>query len=337
MNVLVTGATGHIGNVLVRQLLNEGDTVRALVLPSEDDLPLRGLEVEKVTGDICDPDSLLPALPGIDAVYHLAGIIAITPGKRELLDRVNVAGTRNVIDVCLASGTRRLVYTSSIHAVQEPPHGTVIDEGCPVDPDHVLGEYARSKARATLEVQKAIERGLDAVIVHPTGVVGPFDFRISEMGQLIMDFIRGRLKAYIDGAYDFADVRDVARGMIQACHRGRRGERYILSGQQISIKDLMTVLEEATGKKAPSYKVPAWLARTVGKLAPLYYRAIRSKPLFTDYSVDVLCSNSLVTSQKACRELGYTARAVSESIADAVAWFNHNLALEPISARPSPR
>ena len=332
MNVLVTGATGHIGNVLVRELLAEGETVRVLVLPSEDDLPIRGLNVEKVTGDICNLDSLVPAFTGMDIVYHLAGIIAITPGKQALLDRVNVEGTRNVIKACLAAGPR-LVYTSSIHAIQEPPHGTIIDEACPVDSVNVLGEYARSKALATLAVQKAVEQGLDAVIVHPTGVIGPFDFRISEMGQLILDFVRGRLKAYLDGAYDFADVRDVARGMIQAGKKGRSGERYILSGQQISIKDLMRVLEESTGKKAPTFKIPAWLARTVGKLAPIYYRIIRSKPLFTDYSVDVLCSNSLVTSQKAHLELGYTPRAVRESIADAVDWFRHNFVLELAPAK----
>ncbi len=333
MSVLVTGATGHIGNVLVRELLSRGEEVRALILPGEDDLPIRGLNVEKVRGDICSLDSLIPAFKGIDAVYHLAGIIAITPGKQALLDRVNVAGTRNVIEACFISGTRRLVYTSSIHAIQEPPHGTVIDEKCPVNPDNVLGEYARSKAQATLEVKRAVQCGLDAVIVHPTGVVGPFDYRISEMGQLILDFIRGKLKAYLDGAYDFADVRDVARGMIQACREGRRGESYILSGQQISIKDLMSVLEETTGKKAPTFKVPAWIARTAGKLAPLYYRIIRSKPLFTDYSVDVLCSNSLVTSSKARTELGYTSRAVRESIADAVAWFRHSLVLEPATVK----
>jgi dihydroflavonol-4-reductase len=325
MSVFVTGATGHIGNVLVRELLSQGEQVRALLLPSEDDLPIRGLNVEKVLGDICDLESLIPAFKGVDAVYHLAGAIAITNGKQAMLDRVNVAGTRNVIESCFINGTRRLVYTSSIHAIQEPPHGTVIDEQCPVNPNHVLGGYARSKAQATLEVKRAVECGLDAVIVHPSGVVGPFDFRISEMGQLILDFVRGKLKAYLDGAYDFVDVRDVAQGMIRACKKGRKGESYILSGQQISIKDLMHMLEETTGKKAPSFKVPGWLARAAGRLAPIYYRIRRSKPLFTDYSVDVLCSNSLITSKKARQELGYVPRAVRESITDAVAWFSNNL------------
>lgn len=325
MNIVVTGATGHIGNVLIRELLAAGDKVRALVPPFENDLPIRGLDVDMAAGDVCDTSSLRSAFEGADAVYHLAGIIAITPGKDQLLHRVNVQGTRNVVDACLAAGVGRLVYTSSIHAIQEPPEGIFIDETFPVDPEHVLGPYARSKAMATLEVRKAAERGLDAIIVHPTGVIGPFDFRISEMGQLVLDFIRGKLKAYLDGAYDFADVRDVARGLVLAGKKGRQGESYILSGERVSIKRILEVLEETSGIRAPTFKVPAWLARTAGKLAPIYYRIARSKPLFTDYSVDVLRSNSWVSSEKARVELGYVVRSVHESICDSVAWFRQNL------------
>jgi dihydroflavonol-4-reductase len=325
MNIVVTGATGHIGNVLVRELLAAGEKIRALVPPFENDLPIRGLDVDIVAADVCDTASLNSAFLGADAVYHLAGIIAITPGKEELLQRVNVQGTRNVVDACLEAGVGRLVYTSSIHAIQEPPEGIVINETFPVDPDHVLGPYARSKAQATLEVRKGMERGLNAVIVHPTGVIGPFDFRISEMGQLVLDFIRGKLKAYLDGAYDFADVRDVAHGLTLACSKGRAGESYILSGERVSIKHILDVLEETSGVMAPKFKVPAWLAHTAGKLAPIYYRLIKSKPLFTDYSVDVLRSNSRVTSEKARVELGYKPRSVHESICDSVAWFMQNL------------
>ena len=332
MNIVVTGATGHIGNVLVRELLAQGHSVRALVPPFENDLPIRGLDVEIVAADVCDAASLSTAFEGADAVYHLAGIIAITPGREALLQRVNVEGTRNVVAACLKSCVGRLVYTSSIHAIQEPPEGIVINETFPVDPDNVLGPYARSKAMATLEVKKGIAHGLNAVIVHPTGVIGPFDFRISEMGQLMLDFIRGKLKAYLDGAYDFADVRDVAHGMTLACSKGRRGESYILSGERVSIKRIMELLEEISGVKAPKFKVPAWLAHTVGKLAPFYYRINRSKPLFTDYSVDVLRSNSVVTSEKARMELGYKPRTVQESICDSVAWFRQHLTPAQLAA-----
>ncbi|MBN1376079.1 MAG: SDR family oxidoreductase [Dehalococcoidia bacterium] len=333
MNILVTGATGHIGNVLVRELTQGNEKVKVLTLPFEDDLPLRGLNVEIVRGDICDLDSLINAFQGIDTVYHLAGMISISSGKDDILHRVNVRGTQNVIKACATNKVNRLVYTSSIHALNEPPHGTVIDESCPPDPLHVLGDYAKCKAKATMEVKKAAQEGLDAVIVCPTGVIGPYDFRISEMGQLILDFTRRKLNAYMDGAYDFADVRDVAHGMHLAGTHGRKGETYILSGEQVSVKDLMKMLQEITGVKAPSYKVPSWLARTAGVVAPLYYHFIRSKPLFTSYSVDVLASNSVVTSQKARLELGYHSRPARESIADAVQWFISNLRLQMASGR----
>jgi dihydroflavonol-4-reductase len=335
VNIVVTGATGHIGNVLVRELLAAGEKVRALVPPFENDLPIRGLDVDIFAADVCHAASLNSAFRGADAVYHLAGIISIMPGKDELLQRVNVEGTRNVVDACLAAGVGRLVYTSSIHAIQEPPEGIVINETFPVDPDNVIGPYARSKAQATLEVRKGMERGLNAVVVHPTGVIGPFDFRISEMGQLVLDFIRGKLKAYMDGAYDFADVRDVAHGMTLACSKGRAGESYILSGERVSIKRIMEVLEETSGIKAPTFKVPGWLAHTAGKLAPIYCRIARSKPLFTDYSVDVLRSNSRVTSEKARVELGYKPRPVQESICDSAAWFLQNLT--PAQLKPAVR
>ena len=322
--IVVTGATGHIGNVLVRELLSRGESVRAVVPPFEDTVPLDGLAVEMVEGDVLKIDSLMQAFKGSDVVYHLAGIISILPGKSELLYQVNVTGTRNVVEACLKTGVRRFVYTSSIHAVREPPHGTVIDETLPYDPDNVLGDYAKSKAQATLEVLKGINRGLNGVIVCPTGVIGPHDYKISEMGQLVIDFIKGKLKVYVNGAYDFVDVRDVAMGLILACEKGRTGESYILSGEQITVRDLLLMLEEITGVEVTSFKVPIWLAKTVGKIAPLYYRLTKTKPRFTTYSIDVLTSNSLVSHEKASRELGYSPRSTRESIADAVHWFREN-------------
>jgi dihydroflavonol-4-reductase len=322
--VIVTGATGHIGNVLVRQLLSRGEIVRTIVNPSRDTAPLNGLEIEVCEADICHIDPLMQAFKGSDVVYHLAAKISILPGKGELLHQVNVLGTRNVVEACLRSGVPRLVYASSIYAMKEPPWGTVIDESCPYAPESVPGGYAGCKAQATLEVVRGVEQGLNAVILCPTGVIGPYDYRISEMGQLILNFMAGKLKAYVAGAYDFVDVRDVATGLILACEKGRSGESYILSGEQITVPNLLLMLEEITGVKAPSFKIPVWLARIVAKVAPLYARLTKTKPLFTTYSVDVLASNSLVSSEKARRELGYSARPVRDSVADAVWWFKES-------------
>jgi len=319
--IVVTGATGHIGNVLVRELLARGEKIRTVIPPFEDITPLEGLEIEKVEGDVRDVNSLIQAFRGADVVYHLAGIISILPGKTELLYQVNVMGTHNVVEACLKSHVRRLIYTSSIHAVEEPPHGIVIDETLPYNPDKVLGDYAKSKAQATLEALEGVKKGLDTVVVCPTGVIGPYDFKPSEMGQLFVDFAKGKLNTYIDGAYDFVDVRDVVMGHILAFEKGRTGESYILSGEQITVRDLLLMLEDITGVKAPSFKIPAWLARTVGKVASLYYRLTKTKPLFTAYSVDVLDSNSLISSEKAHLELGYSTRSIRESIIDAIQWF----------------
>ena len=300
--VVVTGATGHIGNVLVRDLLSRGENVRAVIPPFEDTTPLDGLELEIAEGDVRDIDSLVRAFTGSDVVYHLAGIVSILPGQGELSHRVNVVGTRNVVEACLRTDVRRLVYTSSVHAIAEPPPGTVIDETLPFDPDKTLGEYGKSKALATAEVLEGVKRGLDAVIACPTGVIGPRDHKPSEMGQLIMDFAKRRLKAYLDGAYDFVDVRDVAASLILAGEKGRAGECYILSGERITIRDLLSMLEEITGVRAPSFKAPMWLARLMVVFTPLYYRLTRTTPVFTEYSIDVLASNSLVSGEKARRE-----------------------------------
>lgn len=222
--VVVTGATGHIGNNLVRALLARGEKVRCLVLPSDDLRPLEGLAVQVVEGDVRQPESLIRAFKGAEVVYHLASIVAITPGRSRLLEEVNVRGARNVANACLECGVRRMVYTSSIHALVEPPIGTVMDEAMPFDPARTYSEYGKSKARGALEVLDAAARGLNAVIVNPTGVIGPYDFRPSEMGQLFLDFARHRLGTYVDGAYDFVDVRDVAAGHISATENGRTGE-----------------------------------------------------------------------------------------------------------------
>jgi len=322
--VIVTGATGHIGNVLVRQLLARGERVRAVIPPAEDITPLKGLKAEMVEGDVCNINSLIQAFEGSDIAYHLAGIISILPGRDKLLDKVNVAGTQNVVKACIETGVKRLVYTSSIHAIEEPPHGTIIDETFPCNPDRVPKGYGRSKARATLAVLEGVEQGLNAVIVHPTGVIGPYDYRISEMGQLIIDFINDKLKAYIDGTYDFVDVRDVASGIILAGEKGQNGERYILSGEQISVHQLMLMLQEISGVNAPSLKLPVWLARIAASFSPLYYQITRAKPRFTTYSIDVLCSNSRICSDKARRQLGFTVRPLRQSISDAISWFKEN-------------
>jgi dihydroflavonol-4-reductase len=328
--ILVTGATGHIGNVLVRKLLAQGEKVRALIWRGEDTTSIDGLNIEQVNGDVLDPDSLAPAFGGIDTVFHLAGIISIMPGRNSFVWKVNVEGTRNVIQAARETHVRRLIYTSSIHAITRAPHGVQMDETLGFDADNPYGEYDRSKATASIEVQNAAAEGMDAVIVCPTGVIGPYDFRGSEMGEVIRGAAEAHSMFYVEGAYDFVDVRDVADGIIAAREYGRSGESYILSGQKLSVRYLLETVREVTGKAFAHVKIPFSLAELAARFTPWYYQRTQSKPRFTPYSLDVLKSNSDISHKKADTELRYKPRPVYESIADTVRWFFDNRKLLPV-------
>lgn len=317
---LVTGATGHIGNVLVRELLQRGERVRALILPNECRAPLNGLDIEACEGNVLDVDSLFAAMRGVTGVFHLAGVISIMPGADELVRRVNIEGTKNILHVAKELNVDRFVYTSSIHAIKRVAEG-IIDETLPYDPDNPYGEYDRAKAEATLEVEKAARAGLEAVITCPTGVIGPYDFRGSLMGNVIRTAAENKPTLYVDGAYDFVDVRDVVNGLMTAAKKGRRGESYILSGQRISMRYLLETVREITGKYFFKMKVPFDLAAFAASFMPMYYSLAKSSPRFTPYSLEVLRSNSNISHAKATREFGYQPRPLYESIRDAVKWF----------------
>lgn len=319
--VLVTGATGHIGNVLVRKLVDRGFRIRTIVLPGEDLSPLEGTGVEKISGNILDPESLAPAFAGICDVYHLAGIISIMPGNDLNVRRVNIQGTRNIIRLSNQARVRRLVYVSSIHAFRRLPHGTTIDESVAFDIENPCGVYDYSKAEASLLVQDAAQMGLDAVIVCPTGVIGPFDYRCSDMGRLVRDAVNARLSICVKGAYDFVDVRDVAEGIILSCERGRAGESYILSGEQIEIKDIMKQAQQSAGRKERVLQIPVRIARLVARFAPFIARFTHSTPRFTTYALETVLCNSKFSCKKARTELSYTAMPLAISIRDTVSWF----------------
>lgn len=325
---VVTGATGHLGNVLVRTLAALGEKVRAVVLPKEDTSNIDIKNVEKFEADIRDKNALRKAFKGAEGVFHLASLISIIPGKDKLLYDVNVNGTRNVIESCISEDVKRLVYTSSIHALEEPPHGKMITEEMPFSPEKALGAYGKTKALASLEVINSVRKGLDSVLVCPTGITGPYDFKLSFFGRMILDFIRRRFKFYISGEYDFVDVRDVADGLIKAFKKGRKGEAYILSGEQISIKEIFRVLEESTGVKAPSYKVPFWMGQWTAFFSELRARISGQDEPLNRESLAILKSNSLVGCGKAIKELGFTHRSIKEALKDSVEWIKNYVALK---------
>ncbi len=321
---IVTGATGLLGNVLVRELVSRGRDVKVFIRKTSDTVCFNGCEVEKLYGDVLDLDSLVRAFKDAENIYHLASEISIMPGPNKNLREVNLTGANNVIKACFQSGIKRLIYTSSIHAFKEVKNVSTIDESLPFDPFNPMGEYNRTKAMASLAVKEGVREGLDAVIVCPTAVIGPYDFKISNLGSLVIEYCSKRQKIIIDGAYDFVDVRDVAVGHILAAEKGKTGETYILSGQRLTIPGLMSMLEDLTGIPAPKHKLPQWLAYAVAFITPVYYKLSGNKPVFTTYSIKTVKSNSFISHKKASEELGYSTRPIRETIEDNIKWFKEN-------------
>ncbi len=318
---LVTGATGHIGNVLVKDLLKKGEKVRAFVLPDEDLSPLEGLDVEIIRGNILNPEEITPALQGIENVFHLAGIISIMPGQNEIVHKVNVEGTINMVKAARKANVKKFVYTSSIHAFKRVPHGIVINETTPIDPDSSIAAYDRSKAEATLAVLAESKLGLPAVIVCPTGVIGPYDYKNSEIGVLIQEWMVHKVDFLIDGHYDFVDVRDVVQGMISARDRGEVGQIYILSGELIRVIDIWRIVKELVNLKSSFVQIPTRIALLTAKIAQIYYTLSRTKPRFTTYSIATLHSNAVINNHKAQLALGYHPRSLRDTLHDTVQWW----------------
>ncbi len=318
---IVTGATGLLGNALVRELLNRGREVGVFVRKTSDTDCFKDCRTEKFVGDLLDRDSCVNAFRKAEYVYHAASEISIMPGYSDYLNRVNIYGTKNVIKACLECGVKRLIYTSSIHAFKEQQENSVIDEKLPFDPHSKMGQYNRSKAQASIDVMNATKDGLNTVIVCPTAIIGPYDYKVSNLGSLFIDYCRKKQKIIINGAYDFVDSRDAAIGHILAAEKGKNGQAYILSGQRLTLPELMSILEKITGIAAPRFRLPKWLAYSLGFVAPVYYVVSKTKPKFTVYSVKTVNSNSYISHEKATRELGYNPRPINKTINDNIQWF----------------
>lgn len=321
MKCVVTGATGHIGNVLVKRLVEDGYEVTALVRTKEKIKQLEELKVAIKYGDVRDKESLKKAFKGNELVFHLAGIIDIGNMNKKQMREVNVEGTKNVLEACQEEGVRRLVYTSSVHAIPEKRKGEIITEIKDFSENLVKGSYAKTKAEATKWLVEHMGGNLEIVITHPSGVIGPYEYITSNLGQLIIDCCNKKIGAYLEGGYNFVDVRDVAEGCIRAAERGRTGECYILAGEQVSIKQLMEYIKEIKGVEPPKFKIARWFAYITGILSEAYYSIKKEKPLFTSYAVYTLGTNSNFSSDKAKKELGYTIRPIKQSIADTIQWY----------------
>jgi dihydroflavonol-4-reductase len=329
MTVVVTGATGHIGNTLVRELVRRGERVRAVTYGDMEHV-LDGLPVERVRADTRDGAAVHAALSGARRVFHLAAVISIDAQGDRHVRAVNVEGTRNVVAACLAHGVERLVHTSSVHALDAARARLPIDETCPlvVSPDAL--PYDLSKADGERAVLEGVTRGLNAVIVNPSAVIGPHDYVPSLTAQGILSMMRSPVA--VRGSYDWVDVRDVASGMLAAAEKGRTGERYLLSGQSMSIRGIAELLVEEGGRR-PLLTLPTWLLRPLVPFANALSRLRKRPPLFTAHSLTILDSPSTFTHEKASRELGFSPRPLRESLHDALQFFRAQGKIPPRGSR----
>lgn len=329
--ILVTGSTGHLGNVLVRLLVALGKNVRAMVAPFEDTLPIDDLPVEIVKGDIRDYDFVQRVCKDVEAVYHLAAVISIL-GKGRMVYDINVGGTENIIKACRKNSVGRLVYVSSVHAFSEPRPGSLIDESIPIDPERTSGDYAKSKAIATIKVLNSVKEGLNTVVICPTGIIGPYDWRVSEMGNLLLLYSKNLLKVGIEGSFDFVDVRDVATLLIGACEKAEKGELFIASGYYITIRALFQMLQKIRPSKSVNIFLPSCIAYPISLFTSIHYLVKKKKPLLTPYSVHTLTRNYVYSHKKATDLLGYNPRPLLDSLKDALLWFESESFVKPVNS-----
>ena len=319
---IVTGAAGHLGGTIVRLLSRAGAEARALSLPGERQRALRG--VRWFCGDVCDVESLRPLFSDLADrdvyVVHAAGVVDISGELTRRMQTVNVEGTKNILRLCREYAVRRLVYVSSVHALPEREDMGVMREVRSFSPDRVTGGYAKTKAEATQAVLDAAADGLDAVVVHPSGILGPYDDAGNHLVQVLRDYLRGKLPACVRGGYDLVDVRDVASGCIRAALHGRSGECYILSNRHYEVSDMLKLAREAGGgRKLPV--LPMWMAEAAVPLLGLVAKLRRQRPLYTRYSLYALKSNDRFDHDKATAELNYRPRDLRATIRDTVRYL----------------
>ena len=327
---LLTGAAGFLGSNICRQLLERGERVRALVLPNDKSVKYIPKKVEIVYGDLCDDSSLEPFFTvregDTSVVIHCASMVTVNPDYSEKLMAVNVTGTRNILTRCLAHPEcEKLVYVSSTGAIPELPKGTKIkevDKFEPNDPTKVVGAYSQSKAKATQMVLDTVRvMGLNACVVHPSGILGPLDYAVGETTGTLIKIIKGEMPVGIEGSFNLCDVRDLAAGCIAAVDKGRKGECYILANEEVTLKDLCGMLHKECGAQEIKFYLPLNLADKIAQVAEKQAAKKGKKPLMTTFSVYNLARNNSFDYSKAKNELGYTTRSYQETIHDEVKWL----------------
>jgi dihydroflavonol-4-reductase len=326
MFAAVTGASGHLGSNLVRILIEKGWQVRALV--HYDTRGIDGLDIERVHGDVLDRDSLINAFYKTDVVFHLAGRISIIKRDSKEVEAVNISGVQNVINACLKNQVKRLVHVSSFHAHEQAPLDKPLDESRPLLEGRGFPPYNHSKAEGERLVRASVEKGMDAIIINPGGMLGPNDFKPSHFGETILSIARRKLPALVNAGLCWVDIRDVAEGMINACENAVTGSKYILSGKYVSLKEIGDEVANIIGVKPPRLILPLWLAKWFAPSAEFIDQIRGKRPQFTPIAMNELESNRFIRYSKATKEFGYQPRPLKQTLTDTVEWFRTNNVLK---------
>jgi len=334
MTTLVTGATGFVGSHVARQLVSAGYPVRILVRKSSNLRALEGLEMEAFEGDLQDGASLERAMQGVRRVYHVAADYRLWTRDPQEIYRTNVEGTRLLLEAAARAGVERVVYTSTVATIAVPHAGNQLpDEGAQANLDQMIGHYKRSKFLAELEAIRAAGAGVPVVIVNPTAPVGPADWKPTPTGRIIVDFLNGKMPAYVDTGLNVAPVEDVAKGHLLAGEKGRIGERYILGGRNMTLKQILDALAPIAGRPAPRFKLPHAVALAAGYADELYSRIAGREPQIPVEGVKMSRHRMFVATGKAERELGYEPGPVEAALERSVRWYQEHGYVQSRAAR----
>ena len=322
MKVFVTGATGFVGSHVARVLSQQGAELQLLVRATSRTENLEGLRAERVTGDLCDAEALRKGMSGCELAFHVAADYRLwAPDPREIY-RANVEGTRTVLEAARAAGVRRVVHTSSVGTIGFRSNGRPADEDSPVSLADMIGAYKRSKFMAEQAAFEAARGSLDVVVVNPTTPVGEQDIKPTPTGQVIVDFLKRKFPAYVDTGLNLVDVHECARGHAMAAEKGRRGERYILGGEDLTLKQILDRLAAITGLPSPRVKLPYAVALATGAVDTLFTGVLLGRePRVTLDSVRMGRKKMFASSAKAERELGWKIVPVDDALRSAVEWF----------------
>jgi dihydroflavonol-4-reductase len=322
MTTLVTGATGFVGSHVARQLVGAGHAVRVLVRPGSNLQSLADIAVERIDGDLRDAGSIERAMKGARQVFHVAADYRLWAKNPSEIYESNVEGTRRLFEIAAREGVERIVYTSTVATIAVPDHAKSLPgEDTHASLDQMIGHYKRSKFLAEQEAVKAAAAGVPVVIVNPTAPVGPGDWKPTPTGRIIVDFLNGKMPAYVDTGLNVVAVEDVAAGHLLAASRGRIGERYILGGRNMTLKQILEALSAITGRPAPRVRLPHAVALAAGYADEFFSRLVGREPQIPVEGVKMSRHRMFVASDKAERELGYRAGSVELALERAVRWY----------------